>query len=183
MNTADRNTTDRHGTATVTLQSDREIVITREFDTPAALVFKALTTPELVRRWWGFDTSEWLVCEIDLREGGRWRYVTRETRGTNTFEVGFHGEYRSIDAPQRIVSTEVFEGFSDPSEDVDEGGALNTITLEESDGVTTMTTLVVHAKPEHRDMHIASGMEGGMQISMNRLEDLMSELDGDGQDG
>jgi uncharacterized protein YndB with AHSA1/START domain len=169
--------TDRHGTATVTLQSDREIVITRDFDAPAALVFAALTTPELVRRWWGFDTSEWLVCEIDLREGGRWRYVTRETRGSKTFEVGFHGEYRSIHAPQRIVSTEVFEGFSDPSGDVDEGAALNTITLEESDGVTTMITLVVHAKPEHRDMHIASGMEGGMQISMNRLDELVAELD------
>jgi uncharacterized protein YndB with AHSA1/START domain len=173
--------TDRHGTATVTLQSDREIVITRLFDAPAALVFKALTTPELVRRWWGFETSEWLVCEIDLREGGHWRYVTRETRGSDSFEVGFHGEYRSIHAPQRIVSTEVFEGFSDPSGDVDEGGALNTITLEESDGVTTMTTLVVHAKPEHRDMHIASGMEGGMQISMNRLDDLVAELDHAGQ--
>jgi uncharacterized protein YndB with AHSA1/START domain len=78
----------RHGTATVTLPSDREILITRQFDAPAALVYKAWTTPELVKRWWGFETSEWLVCEIDLREGGNWRYVTREADGT---EVGFHG--------------------------------------------------------------------------------------------
>src|SRR3712207_1697135 len=98
-------TGNRYGSATVTLPSDREILITRRFDAPAALLFNAWTTPELVRRWWGFDTSEWLVCEIDLREGGSWRYVTREADGT---EVAFHGEYRTIEAPHRIVTTEVF---------------------------------------------------------------------------
>jgi uncharacterized protein YndB with AHSA1/START domain len=160
------NTTDRHGSATVTLPSDREILITRQFDAPANLVFKAFTTPELVRRWWGFDTSEWLVCDIDLREGGSWRYVTREAGG---FEVAFHGEYRTIEAPHRIVSTEVFEGVPDAA-------ALNTSVFEEGAGVTTMTITVVHDSQEHRDGHIASGMEGGMQISMNRLEDLVVEL-------
>ncbi len=160
------NTTDRHGSATVTLPSDREILITRQFDAPANLVFKAFTTPELVRRWWGFDTSEWLVCDIDLREGGSWRYVTREAGG---FEVAFHGEYRTIEAPHRIVSTEVFEGVPDAA-------ALNTSVFEEDAGVTTMTSTVVHDSQEHRDGHIASGMEGGMQISMNRLEDLVVEL-------
>jgi len=160
------NTTDRHGSATVTLPSDREILITRQFDAPANLVFKAVTTPELVRRWWGFDTSEWLVCDIDLREGGSWRYVTREAGG---FEVAFHGEYRTIEAPHRIVSTEVFEGVPDAA-------ALNTSVFEEDAGVTTMTITVVHDSQEHRDGHIASGMEGGMQISMNRLEDLVVEL-------
>ncbi|MBA3418564.1 MAG: SRPBCC family protein [Geodermatophilaceae bacterium] len=160
------NTTDRHGSATVTLPSDREILITRQFDAPANLVFKAFTTPELVRRWWGFDTSEWLVCDIDLREGGSWRYVTREAGG---FEVAFHGEYRTIEAPHRIVSTEVFEGVPDAA-------ALNTSVFEEDAGVTTMTITVVHDSQEHRDGHIASGMEGGMQISMNRLEDLVVEL-------
>jgi len=160
------NTTDRHGSATVTLPSDREILITRQFDAPANLVFKAFTTPELVRRWWGFDTSEWLVCDIDLREGGSWRYVTREAGG---FEVAFHGEYRTIEAPHRIVSTEVFEGVPDAA-------ALNTSVFEEDAGVTTLTITVVHDSQEHRDGHIASGMEGGMQISMNRLEDLVVEL-------
>ncbi|MGE0688865.1 MAG: SRPBCC domain-containing protein, partial [Dehalococcoidia bacterium] len=72
---------DRKGSATVTLPSDLEIYIERKFDYPAALVFKAYTTPELVKRWWGFETSEWLVCEIDLRVGGMWRYVTREQEG------------------------------------------------------------------------------------------------------
>jgi uncharacterized protein YndB with AHSA1/START domain len=159
----------RYGSATVTLPSDTEILITRQFDAPAALVFKAWTTPELVKRWWGFDTSEWLVCDIDLREGGSWRYVTRESRDAREFEVGFHGEFRTIEAPHRIVSTEVYEGFPDAA-------ALNTLVLDEVDGVTTMSVTVVHTCREHRDGHIASGMEGGMQISMNRLEDLVVEL-------
>jgi uncharacterized protein YndB with AHSA1/START domain len=162
------NATSRHGSATVTLPSDREILVTRQFDAPAHLVFKAWTTPDLVRRWWGFDSSIWLVCEIDLREGGGWRYVTRERNG---LEVGFHGEYREIRAPHRIVSTEVYEGFPDP-----DSAALNTITFEEQDGVTTMKVNALHARPEHRDMVLASGMESGMQISLNRLEDVASEL-------
>ncbi|MGD9890052.1 MAG: SRPBCC family protein [Dehalococcoidia bacterium] len=155
----------RHGTATVTLPSDREILITRQFDAPAGLVFKAYTTPELVKRWWGFETSEWLVCEIDLREGGGWRYVTREEDGT---EVGFHGEYRTIEAPHRLVSTEVFEGMPDAA-------ALDTIVFEERDSVTTLRMTVLHDSQEHRDAHIASGMEGGMQVSMDRLEDIVVE--------
>lgn len=169
-------TKNRHGSAVVTLPSDREILIVRQFDAPAPLVFKALTTPDLVKRWWGFPTSEWLACEIDLRVGGRWRYVTREEGG---FEVGFHGEYRELAAPRRIVSTEVYEGMPNPSPDPDADGSLNTIVLAEEGGVTTMTVTVRHAKPEHRDMHIASGMESGMQVSYDRLEDLVGELAGE----
>lgn len=157
----------RHGSATVTLPSDREITITRKFDAPAALIYKAWTTPELVKRWWGFDSSQWLVCEIDLRVGGRWRYVTREEGG---YEVGFHGEYRELEAPRRLVQTEVFEGMP-------EGAALDTITFDEQDGVTTLTINVLHSCKEHRDAHIASDMEGGMQISMNRLEDAVRALE------
>jgi uncharacterized protein YndB with AHSA1/START domain len=123
-----------------------------------------LTTPELVKRWWGFDTAEWLVCDIDLRVGGQWRYLIRE----GDMEVGFHGEYHEITVPHRIVSTETFEGFPDAA-------SLNTVTLTEVDGVTTMTTLVRHSEPEHRDGHLASGMEGGMQVSFDRLEDLVRQ--------
>jgi uncharacterized protein YndB with AHSA1/START domain len=166
------NTTNRHGSAVVTLPSDREILITRLFDAPAALVFKAYTTPDLVRRWWGFETSEWLVCEIDLRVGGRWRYVTRETGG---YEVAFHGDYRSIEPPHRLVTTEVFEGY--PSPDPDANAALDTVAFEERDGVTTMTIHVLTKQPEDRDAIIASGMESGMQVSMNRLEDIVVDLD------
>ena len=112
-------TSNRHGSAVITLPSDTEILITRSFDAPAALVYKAITTPELVKRWWGFDTSVWEVCEIDLRVGGQWRYVIKE----HDMEVGFHGEYHELDAPHRIVSTEVFEGFPD-------AGSVNTVTLD-----------------------------------------------------
>jgi uncharacterized protein YndB with AHSA1/START domain len=160
--------TTRHGSATVSPLSDNEILITRAFDAPAELVFRAWTTPELVQRWWGFDTGEWLVCEIDLRVGGHWRFVVRD-RG---MEVGFHGEYWEIDRPHRLVSTEVYEGFPGGDED----GAVNTLTLDEADGVTTMTVLVRHAKPEHRDAHLASGMESGMQVSFDRMDELLAEL-------
>ena len=170
-------TPNRHGSAKVTLPSDREIVITRQFDAPAALIFKAYTTPELVKRWWGFETSEWLVCAIDLRVGGMWRYVTRERRTDHAFEVGFHGTYREIDAPTRLVSTEVFEGF--PVADPDAAAAIDTATFDESDGVTTLTITVLHVEQAHRDAHIASGMEGGMQISMNRIEDLVADMSRD----
>lgn len=167
MNAGSTAAGNRHGSAVITLPSDTELLITRLFDAPAERVFRAYTTPELVKRWWGFETSEWLVCDIDLRVGGQWRYVIRE-RG---HEVGFHGEYREIDAPGRVVTTEVYEGFPDP-----DGAALNIVTLEEVDGITTMTVLVQHTCPEHRDAHLASGMEGGMQISYNRLEDLILQV-------
>jgi uncharacterized protein YndB with AHSA1/START domain len=163
--TAPRN---RHGSAVITLPSDTDYLITRQFDAPAALVFKAFTTPELVKRWWGFETSEWLVCEIDLRVGGRWRYVIRE-RG---MEVGFNGEYREIAPPHRLVNTEMYEGMPDPQP---EDYAVNTMTLEEADGVTTMKVLVHHSTREVRDMVLATGMEGGMQVSYNRMEDLLRE--------
>ena len=156
----------RHGSAVITLPSDTDILITRVFDAPADPVFQAWTTPELVRRWWGFETSEWLVCDIDLRIGGQWRFVIRD----GGMEVGFHGEYREIVRPHRLVSTEIYEGFPDPDGD---GAALNTMTLDEVDGVTTMTLLVRHARPEHRDAHLASGMEGGLQVSLDRMEDLV----------
>lgn len=157
----------RHGSAVITLPSDTEYLITRVFDAPAELIFDATTKPELVQRWWGFETSEWLVCEIDLRVGGKWRYVTRD----GGMEVGFHGEYREIDRPHRLVSTEAYEGIPDP----DEHASVNTVTLEEVDRVTTMTVLVQHTSKEDRDAVLESGMESGMQISYNRLEDLVRE--------
>ena len=164
-------TTNRHGSATVTRTSDTEMMITRKFDAPARLVFKAWTSPELVKRWWGFETSQWLVCEIDFRVGGRWRFVTLEKEGN--LEVGFHGVYREIQAPHRIVSTEVYEGFPG----TDDEGAVNTITFDEQGGVTTMTTHVKMRLKEHLDAMIQSGMESGMQISYNRMEDLIAELE------
>jgi uncharacterized protein YndB with AHSA1/START domain len=157
---------DRHGSAVISLPSDTEVLITRKFDAPAEAVFEAYTTPELVKRWWGFESSEWLVCDIDLRVGGTWRYVTRDDDGT---EVGFHGEFREIEAPHRLVSTEAYEGIPDP----DENAALNVLTLDESDGVTTMSLLVEMPSKEARDAMLATGMESGMQVSYDRLEDVV----------
>ncbi len=163
----------RHGSAVITLPKDNEILITREFDAPAALIFKAYTTPELVKRWWGFESSEWVVCEIDLRVGGRWRYVTRD----EGFEVGFHGEYKEIEAPNRLVSTEVYEGdYEGKEEGGPEPGTLNIMTLAEAAGVTTMEVLVQAESQEVRDAIIASGMEGGLQVSYDRLEEVVRDL-------
>ncbi|MEX3754719.1 SRPBCC family protein [Mycobacteroides abscessus] len=160
----------RHGSATVVLPSDTTILITRSFDAPAALIFRALTEPELVTRWWGFEDAQWEVCEIDLRVSGTWRYVVRQPCESEPGrEVAFHGEYRELDPPHRLVSTEVFEG-------VPEGEAVVSTTLDEVDGVTTMRVLVQHTCKEHRDGHVESGMEVGMQVSYNRIEDLLRDL-------
>jgi len=158
-------TTSRSGSATVTLPSDREIVITRVFDAPARLVFEAWTTPEHVRRWWGTEAAPLVVCDIDLRVGGSWRYVMRDGGG----EQGWHGTYREIGAPHRLVSTEVYEGFPDAE-------ALDTLTLVEEGGKTTLTVNVLHATHENRDGHLNSGMEEGMQKTLDRLEELLRSL-------
>ena len=150
------------GTATVTLPTDEQILITREFDAPKHLVYEAWTTPELVRRWWNAKRGEVKVAEIDLRVGGAWRYMMVADGG---FEVGFHGEYREIVPNERIVSTEVYEGMPDAE-------ALNTLTLTEADGRTTIELLVQHASKEHRDGHIDSGMEDGLQDALDLLEEV-----------
>lgn len=169
MNSSNETTSNRHGSAVITLPSDTEYLITRSFDAPADLVFTALTTPEFVRRWWGFETSEWLVCDVDFRVGGKWRYLIRD----EGMEVGFFGEYREIDRPNRLVFTEMYEGVPDPGPD---SHPVNIVTLDEADGVTTMTVLVQHASKEDRDAVLESGMEGGMQVSYNRLEDLVGGM-------
>ena len=120
------------GTARVTLPTDRQILITREFDAPRHLVYKAWTTPELVKRWWHANRGEATIAEIDLRVGGKWRYVMVTPDGV---EVAFHGEYREVVPNERIVSTEVYEGIPD----AEEHAALNILTLTEQDGRTTLT--------------------------------------------
>ena len=154
------------GTATVTLPADEQILIVRDFDAPKELVYKAWTTPELVRRWWHANRGEMTTCEIDLRVGGGWRYVMVTPDG---FEVGFHGEYREIVPNERLVSTEVYEGMPD-------GEALDTLTLTEAGGRTTLEILVQHSSKEHRDAHIASGMEDGLQDAMDLLEQVAVSL-------
>ncbi len=154
------------GTATVTLPTDEQILITRQFDAPKHLVYRAWTTPELVERWWTARRGEMTSCEIDLRVGGTWRYAMVTDGG---FEVAFHGEYREIVPNERIVSTEVYEAMP-------EGEALNTLTLTEANGRTTVELLVQHARKEHRDAHIESGMEAGLQDAMDLLEQVAISL-------
>jgi uncharacterized protein YndB with AHSA1/START domain len=153
-------------TAKVTLPTDEQILITREFNAPKELVYTAWMTPELVKRWWNAKRGEVTVAEIDLRVGGMWRYVMVTDDG---FEVGFHGEFREIVPNERIVATEVYEGMPDAE-------AVNTVTFTEVDGRTTLTILVQHSKKEHRDAHIESGMEAGMQDAMDLLEEVAVSL-------
>jgi uncharacterized protein YndB with AHSA1/START domain len=156
-----------NGTARVTLPTDQQILITREFDAPKHLVYEAYTTPELVKRWWHAKRGEATIAEIDLRVGGAWRYVMITDDG---LEVGFHGEYREIVPNELIVSTEVYEGAP--------GGepAVNTVTFTEEDGRTTLTILMQAPSKEVRDMIIDSGMEAGLQDALDLLEEVAVSL-------
>jgi len=150
----------------VTLPADTQILITREFNAPRHLVYRAWTTPELVKRWWAGDRGEVTIAEIDLRPGGSWRYVMIANGG---FEVAFHGEYTEIVPDERIVSTEIFEGMPDAA-------SVSTATFTETDGRTTLTILVQHTSKEHRDIHVNSGMEGGLQEALDHLEQVARSL-------
>ena len=157
-------TSDRR--ANVTLPADNQILITREFDAPKHLIYKAWTTPELVAQWWSGERGKVTSIEIDLRVGGRWRYVMVANEGS---EVAFHGEYREIVPNERIISTEIYEGMPDAT-------AVDTMTLTDLDGVTLLSLLVEHDTKEHRDAHIESGMEGGLQEAMDKLERLVRSM-------
>ena len=157
------------GSASVTLPSDTSILITREFAAPVSRVWRAITEPELIKRWWHANRGEVTLVEVDFRVGGTWRHVMVAAGG---FEVGFHGVYREIVWRERVVTTEAFEGIPDP----DGNAALNTITLTEVDGRTTMTVLAEHASREGRDAVIDSGMEAGMQDAYDLLEEVAVSL-------
>jgi uncharacterized protein YndB with AHSA1/START domain len=154
------------GRAVVTLPTETQLVITREFDAPKHLVFKAWTTPELIKRWWGGDRGEVTIAEVDLRVGGKWRYVMMANGG---FEVAFHGMYREIVPNERVVSTQVFELVPDVE-------AVSTDTFTEDEGRTTLTIQVDHPNQESRDAHVNSGMEGGMNEAMDHLDMVLASL-------
>ena len=151
----------------VTTPSDQEIRMTRLFDAPRSLVFEAMTKPEHVRRWWGCLGEGYSVpvCEIDFRPGGAWRFVSRHPHG----EAAFHGEYREIAPPSRLVFTEIFEEFPD---------SVSVVTAEftEEGGKTRLTATVRYPSLDVRDAVIASGMARGAAISYDRLQDLVAEL-------
>lgn len=140
------------------------IIIRRLLDAPRELVWDVFTKPEHLKRWWGPRTLTLVVCEVDLRVGGGYRFVQRSPDGQ---EFGFHGEYREIVRPERIVNTFVFELMPDHA-------ALQTLVLEEQDGKTTVTTTTVHQTVADRDAHLAAGMEVGLRDTYARLEELLA---------
>jgi uncharacterized protein YndB with AHSA1/START domain len=165
-------TTRNKGSAVVRLPSDTEILITRDFDAPRHLIYKAWTTPELVQRWWHANRGTCTSTEIDLRVGGKWRWVMVTDSG---FEVAFHGEYREIVPNERLVYTEVYEG-APPGPDGEEA-ALNIVTLEDlGAGRTRVVSLSQTRTKEVRDMIINSGMEAGMQDAYDLMEQVAQSL-------
>jgi len=154
------------GAATLTMPSERELVITRVFDAPPKLVWEAMTNPEHVRKWYGLRSLTMSVCEIDLRPGGAWRYAQRAPDGQ---EFAFSGEYREIVPPERIVMTEGWEAM--PGHEY-----LVTVTFEEQDGKTKMTSHLVYQNGADRDGHLQSGMESGMQETFDRLDEHLATM-------
>ena len=156
------------GTAQLTLPTEDQILITREFDAPRHLVFRAFTEPDLVKRWWSGKRGSMTEATIDLRVGGRWRYAMEANEG---FEVAFHGEYREVVPDERLVSTEAYEAMPEA------GFTVNTATFTDLDGGRTRLEILVQCpSKEVRDGIIDSGMEGGMQEGMDLLEEAARSL-------
>ncbi len=157
------------GTFNITAHGDREIVVTRVFDAPRRMVFDAYTKPELLKQWLlGPDGWSMPVCEIDLRAGGKYRYVWRND--SNGREMGMGGIYREVVAPERIILTELFDEAWYPGEAVD------TITLVEQDGKTTLTQTILYNSRETRDAVMKSPMRYGMAMSYDKLEKFLPSL-------
>jgi uncharacterized protein YndB with AHSA1/START domain len=154
------------GRLSVTTPSDVEIEMTRTFDAPRALVFEALTRPEHLARWWGPRRYRLVQCESDLRPGGRWRFVQRDEDGR---EHAFRGEYREVDPPERVVSTFEYEGMPGHV-------SVETMTLVERDGRTTLTARSAFVSREDRDGMLRSGMESGARESYDRLGELLGPM-------
>jgi uncharacterized protein YndB with AHSA1/START domain len=152
----------------LTLPTETQILIKREFDAPRHLIYEAWTTPALIKRWWHARRGKVTTADVDLRVGGKWRWVMETEEG---LEVAFHGEYREIVPDERIVSTEFFEGAGP-----DSAGSVNTLTLQEIEGGTVLTILMQLANEEDRDAIIASGMEAGLQDALDLLEQVAISL-------
>ena len=158
--------------ATVTLPTDEQILIERQFSAPRRLVYRAFTEPDLIRRWWHAKRGEVTAVEVDLRVGGAWRYVMVTEDGT---EVAFHGEYLEIVPSERLVTTEIFEGLPEGVSEED-AGTVNTATFTELDAWTRLTIRIQAPSRVARDAIIASGMEDGLQDALDLLEGVACEL-------
>ena len=157
------------GRARVELVGDRDMRIEREFAAPRHLVYRTVTEPDLIRRWWNAKRGEVVECQLDLRVGGKWRNVMITHDGS---EVAFHGTILELVPDERLVQTELFEmpGLTEAD------ATTNTMTLVEHDGRTTMTVLVHCPTPETRDAIVASGMEAGMQDAYDLIEEVATTL-------
>jgi uncharacterized protein YndB with AHSA1/START domain len=155
------------GSFTVTTPSDREVRLTRLFDAPRALVFEAMSKPEHIKRWWGCLGEGYgvPVCEVDLRPGGKWRFVNRTPHG----DVAFYGVYREIAPPDRMVFTEIFEQYPDTE-------SIVTAVFSDESGKTRLTVTVLYPSIDVRDAVINSGMATGAAISYDRLEEVVAGL-------
>lgn len=160
--------------AKVSLPGDTDVRVTRSFNAPRALVWEAYTTPELMQRWLlGYPGWTMPVCEMDVRVGGKFRWVWEFEEDGKRF--GFHGEFREVDEPARIVHTEVFDP-GDIGGSMDEAGeARVTLTFTEKGGITTLTTLIDYGSQEARDAAMSTGMTDGMEASYQQLEVLLAE--------
>ena len=153
-------------TFNVTTPTDREIVVTRVFNAPRSLVFDAWTNPKYVPHWMlGPEGWTMPVCEIDLRPGGSWHFVWRQSNGK---EMEMRGEYREVQPPERVVSSESW-GPEWPE-------TLNTVVFSELAGKTTATVTMLYASKEARDAALKTGMKQGMALSYDRLEDYLASL-------
>jgi uncharacterized protein YndB with AHSA1/START domain len=159
------------GSAVLTLPNDTDILITREFDAPALAVWRVFTEADYIRRWWGGKQGPVTSVEIDLRPGGRYRYV----QDSDGFEVAFHGEFVEVVPAERLVHTEVFEGTPDG----DSPPTLNTYSFSERDGRTTLELRTHAPSKEVRDAIIDSGMEVGMQEGFDLAEELALAVAGE----
>lgn len=156
------------GNLKVTTPSDREIRVTRTFAAPRELVYRALTRPELLKRWC-YGPDDWLLAEVemDVREGGTFRYLWRGADGT---EMGMHGVFREVVPPERIVHTEEFEDPSFPGESV------ITTSLTEQNGKTTLTCTMLYDSKVTRDSVLNTPMTDGMAVSYDRMADVIASL-------
>jgi uncharacterized protein YndB with AHSA1/START domain len=152
--------------ATVTTPTEREIRIERVFDAPRDVVFATMTDPQLIPEWWGPRGMTTIVDQMDVRPGGSWRFVMREPDGS---ESGFRGTYREITPPERIVQTFEWEGMPGHV-------SVETAQFEDLDGRTKLTTTSIFHTPEERDGFLASGMEGGLNETYSRFDEVLERI-------
>jgi uncharacterized protein YndB with AHSA1/START domain len=152
--------------STLTLPSDRELVLTRVFKAPARIIFDVWTKPEHVRKWYGVQSTAVTVCDIDLRVGGAWRWVVTKPQG---MEIAFSGVFLEIDPPRRLQRTELFEAMPG-------AGSVVTLTFDENDGQTTFAMHMLFERKEHRDICLQSGMELGVTECFDNIDHLVTAL-------